>query len=83
MERVFTRDIVDQRGRVKFRAGDARDYHRDVWASLAASLKEDLSAFTVAKDEAARAGAVPSDAPRGPSKTKSRRALTEEAANGA
>ncbi len=55
MERVFTQDILAG-DRVRFGAGEARDYPKDVWGQIAVSAGKDLDEFTTSVEEAARRG---------------------------
>lgn len=45
MERVFTQDIKNGEGEVKFRAGETRDWPKPTWQQVAISLGMDKDAY--------------------------------------
>jgi hypothetical protein len=53
MERVFTTDVRNQHGDVKYRAGEKRDWPKATWDGLAASLDQELDEFSASPEAAA------------------------------
>lgn len=52
MERVFTTDVRNRNGDVKYRAGEKRDWPKATWDGIATSLGEDLDDFSVSPEAA-------------------------------
>jgi len=53
MERVFTTDIRNQHGDVKYRAGAKRDWPKSTWEGLAKGLGLSLDEITASPDATA------------------------------
>lgn len=54
MELVFTKDVRDHRGDVKFSRGTQRDYPREVWDRIAQSARMKLPEFTSSIEDLSR-----------------------------
>ncbi len=46
MERVFTEDVVNENGKVKFPAGMIRDFPRETWENIEQAYGKSLAEFT-------------------------------------
>lgn len=52
MQRIFTEDILDRNGEVKFPQGMVRDFPRPTWEAIAHSAGKSLDQFTRVPKEA-------------------------------
>lgn len=57
MQRVFIEDFYGRSGKLKFKAGQVRNYSRQTWDQMASSLGRPLKDFTLSNAEAAERGA--------------------------
>lgn len=58
MERVFTQDIRNAQGEIKFAAGALKDFPKPTWVQIASNLGMSLDEFTVSKEAASHAGVM-------------------------